>query len=830
MSDDTAGFGAVLRRLRIAAALSQDALAERAGLSLRGVSDLERGVRRTPHLATVGMLADALDLGPEDRQALLASARPERPSDPPEQPAAGFSPLPVPLTSLIGRERELEALVSLLDDGASRLVTLTGAGGSGTTRLAIEVGARLQPSSADGVVFVDLAPVRDADLVAPAIAGALGVRERVGQRLQDTLAGVLAEKEMALVLDNCEQVLGAAPAIAALLSAAPRLTVLATSREPLRARGERVFPLLPLPLPDDDLPATEYLARVPAVALFVERAAASQPDFALTAGNTAAVVAICRRLDGLPLAIELAAARARMLPPDAMLARLEQRLPFLTGGARDAPPRQRTMRDAIAWSYDLLNEAEQRLFRRLAVFAGGWTLEAAETVVDHDGALDGRTLECLERLADASLLQRCDDRGGILRFSMLETVREFAREIGDVDETRATSWSQVVWCRRLAEKAEPMLFGAAQQAWLEQLDLELANIRAALHWALDAQQECPVLAIAGALREFWDIRAYYAEGLDWIQRALAQSELCPGRAKALLTAANLALWRGDLDRARAFSNEGLRIARETGDEQMVGYALTLQGNEAESRANYEDAVRLSEASLDIFRRLDDPQGVSTALINLAIAVGNSGDLSRAVGILEELLVVAHANDDKRSADIALLKLAEFTRTLGDRAAAHIFATEGLRLAQEVGDRSHHATALTTLGLLAADDGDVVRAAHLLGDALGFVEKLGHREGAVWVMEYLAMTVLLATNATAALRLYAAASAHRQSIAAPLPPDVRLRDEQNLIAARAGLGDAVYQAAWSTGGALTWNQAIGEALSLAHEVTRGRPGAASDAAL
>src|SRR5215203_4143237 len=391
MSRTTATFADVLRQLRTAASLSQEDLAERAGLSLRGVSDLERGLRRAPHLTTVRMLADALELSPADRQDLLTAARPETLPDSDAGAPFARGPLPTPLTAL-------------LTQATVRLVTVTGPGGSGKTRLALEVGAYLQGTFGDGVVFVDLAPLRDAQFVLPTIAGALGVRERPGQPLLDTLSRFLAPKQLLLLLDNCEQVLGAAPQIAALVAACPRLSILATSRAALRVRGEREVPLLPLPLPVSERHSSiAELADVPSVALFLQRAAANQPTFALSTENAVAVAATCRRLDGLPLAIELAAAWVRILPPGALLDRLEQRLLMLTGGTRDLPLRQRTMRDAIAWSYDLLAESEQALFRRLAIFAGGWTLEAAEMVSCGRNVLD--VLAGLESLIAASLVQ-----------------------------------------------------------------------------------------------------------------------------------------------------------------------------------------------------------------------------------------------------------------------------------------------------------------------------------------------------------------------------------------------------------------------------------------
>jgi transcriptional regulator with XRE-family HTH domain len=357
---------------RTAAALSQEALAERAGLSGRAISDLERGVHRAPRLETVRLLADALGLDEAERVELLAAAHPRVLAPAERERAHPPARLPVPPTRLIGREPEVAAVTQLLAQDDIRLVTLTGVGGTGKTRLALAVAADVRDQYPDGVYFVDLSPLTDSALVMPTIAATLGVREVVGEPLSQTLTGFLADKQLLLLLDNCEHVVDAAPDLATLVATSPQLAVLATSRGALRIRGEREVPLPPLPLPASDrLPPLDELARVPAVALFVDLAAASQPDFAFTADNSAAVADICRRLDGLPLAIELAAARIKVLTLAALLTRLEQRLPLLTGGSRDLPTRQRTMRDAIAWSYDLLAPDEQALFRRLGIFAGG---------------------------------------------------------------------------------------------------------------------------------------------------------------------------------------------------------------------------------------------------------------------------------------------------------------------------------------------------------------------------------------------------------------------------------------------------------------------------
>jgi predicted ATPase/transcriptional regulator with XRE-family HTH domain len=404
---DLPGFGDLLRRHRTAAALSQEELAERAGVSVRALSDLERSVHRAPRLETVRMLAEALGLADDERAILLTAARPEgavRASPGPEQ-LSSLMDLPLPPTRLIGREGEVVTLSGLLAQEDGRLVTLTGPGGTGKTRLAQDVAAVTRDRYRDGVCFVDLSSLTEPALVMPTIAAALGVRELVGESLREAVGRYLRDRRLLLVLDNCEQVLGAAPEVAALMAACQHLRILATSREPLRIRAEREIAVEPLSLPNPGwLPPPAALAQVPAIALFVERAQATSAGFTLTADNAAAVAAICQRLDGLPLAIELAAARIKALPPAALVARLEKRLPFLIGGGRDLPARQRTMQDAIGWSYDLLTPEDQVLFRHLTVFASGFTLDAAEAVTRDDPT--AAVVNGVSSLVEQSLLRQ----------------------------------------------------------------------------------------------------------------------------------------------------------------------------------------------------------------------------------------------------------------------------------------------------------------------------------------------------------------------------------------------------------------------------------------
>jgi predicted ATPase/DNA-binding XRE family transcriptional regulator len=546
MSEPMLSFGELLQRFRSGASLSQEALAERAGLSRRGISDLERGARHAPRLETVRMLADALGVAPAARAALLAAARPAllRGAAADRAPRATHS-WPVPLTRLIGRETEVAALHANLRRDDVRLLTLTGVGGTGKTRLAIAAASGMGKDFPDGVVFVDLSPLTNPTLVVPTIAGTLGVLEFAGRPLLETLSQVLAPKRLLLVLDNCERVLEAAVDITALLAASSGLKVLTTSRQRFHVRGEREFPLTPLLLPATDrLPALVELAQVPSVALFVERATAVQPVFTLAEDNAIAVGAICQRLDGLPLAIELAAARVKVLPPAALLARLEPRLPLLSGGDRDLPARQRTMRDAIAWSYDLLAPQEQALFRRLAVFAGGFTLAAAEAVIASDETLD--LLDGIAALVDISLLGQ-EMSGGTRepRLRMLETVRAYGIEqlamAGEADSVRQRHADYFLNLTERLTHGLPLFVNLESTSALA---AEHDNLRLALAWFDERDEIAALLRLSTPLYGLWVTSGPIREGLQWLERALERSgatALGP-RVEALSAASRLAAW------------------------------------------------------------------------------------------------------------------------------------------------------------------------------------------------------------------------------------------------------------------------------------------------
>ncbi len=825
MSSAITSFADLLRHLRTTAALSQEELACRSGLSLRGISDLERGVRRAPHLTTVRVLADALGLDPADRQALLAAARPGALPDTADAASGGCPLLPLPLTPLLGRDQEVATLTSMVGSGETRLLTLTGAGGSGKTRLALEVGARLQGEFRESVVFVDLAPLSDATLVLSTIATAIGVRERAGQRLIDTLCSDLTAKQTLLLLDNFEQVLGAAAEVATLLARCPRVSVLITSREALHVRGERVFPLMPLRLPGaDHLPSIDVLARIPAVALFIERATANNPDFALTSDNAAAVSAICRRLDGLPLAIELAAAWTSVLPPDALLDRLEKRLLLLTGGNRDLPPRQRTMRDAIAWGYDLLAPQEQTLFRCLAVFAGGWTIEAAEVVSGARHGLD--VLEGLEALARASLVQATEQPNGQRRFAMLETLREFGLERlaihGEADQVGHRHAQYYV---ALAQAGGADLAAAVPGEWLARLEAEQANLRVALTWLRDREETGAGLRLAAALGGFWRLRSASAEGRAWLETFLAQptADDTPAgdRIVALRWAGELAGLEGDMGTAEARLSESLALARSAGDKRGTAAALGALGSVLFQHVDIARSIEPFEEAAALMRELGDLRQTAFLQAYLAGAVGIGGDPARGEALIAESEQLLESLGDANSFEANFVALIQGWLALmrGDFHHAEEQLERALALGRALDSKGVLSAALAFRGELALARGELVSAADYYREGLvlgwegDFVVGMSYNlHGLIWLGSRFGQFAR-------SVRLVGALDAlagHAQA----LPGLITATREDAITRMREALGEEAFTTARDAGRALPLQEAITEAVALADELTGG----------
>ncbi|SRR5216683_724685 len=773
--------------------------------------------------------------------------------------------MPAFLTPFVGRQQEVATICALLSRPEVRMLTLWGTGGIGKTRLAIEAAGMMRTSFADGACFVGLAPIRDPDLVMLTIARALGIQETEERSLIEQMQAELREKDLLLVLDNLEQVATSTPAVEELLLACPYVKVLVTSREVLRLQAERLFLVPPFTLPGlNELPEYEVLVRYAAIALFQQRARAVTPTFHVTPANVRAIAEICVRLDGLPLAIELAAARIRLLPPQALLSRLMSRLQVLTGGARTLPTRQQTLRNTLQWSYDLLDAQEQQLFRRLSIFVGGCELLAVEALCRGVGDQSTDVLNVIASLLDKSLILQDEQAGDEPRFMMLETMREFGLEALVVSgEIEAIRQAHADYYLRLSEEAEPGWEGPQQAAWSERLEREHDNVRAAMQWSLEQGETEhnwePALRFGVALRRFWQVRGYLSEGRTFLEQVLAKSEgiVTSVRVKALIALGHIAIIQSDYDRVEAACKESLALCQELGDIAGSARALYLLGWASWMRGDLTAARSLLEQTVVLSRQVGDENGIAWSFLHLGVTAGRQGDYTEGRILFEENLKRQRELGNKRGIAFSLCMLVQMlVDAQYDLATVRSMIEEGLALFREIGDKWGVATAFMLLGRAALQQGDVITARSLAEESVRLCREVGHRWDMIQSIAILAKVADVQHDLTAALalyqksldlarevgdkvliasgleglagvvatqgepvwatRLWGAATVLRETIGAPMPPIEHANYERATAAVRMHLGEKAFAAAWAEGRMLTPEQVL---LARGPETTR-----------
>jgi predicted ATPase/serine/threonine protein kinase len=725
--------------------------------------------------------------------------------------------LPVQRTAFIGRERETADLRQLLSRPGVHLVTLTGPGGIGKTRLALQVAGEMAVQFPSGVCFVALSAIGERGLIASAIAQAVGVRETGNTSPQENLMEYIGglSQPMLLVLDNFEHLVSAAPVVAQMLSAGPKLKVVVTSQAPLHIYGEHEFPVPPLALPDPkSIPPLEVLSRLPAIQLFLERAQAVKHQFVLTKENAPAVAAICSRLDGLPLAIELAAARIKLLSPSAMLTRLESCLSLLTGGARDLPTRQQTLRNTVEWSYGLLDDAEQTLLRRFSVFTGGCTLEALEAVCDTKGDLGLDVLDGMASLVDKSLAQQVEQVDKETRFIMLSAIREYALErlAGSNDES-ATRRAHAAYYLVLAEEGAEDI--AAQPEWLDRYEVEHENFHLAIDCLIKTGDAEWGMRLGAALFRFWETREHLTAGRDALGRILAMEGAAARpkqRARLLFAAAVLAAAQGDYRSGRPMFEESLETCVKLNDKRGVAVALNALAVDARDRGEFAAASELFEQCLAIWRELGDPTNIARALSNLASVMKLQGKYERASSLYNECLMIFHQVGDGTGVAWTLNYLGDVAREKADLVAARSYCEQSLSEFRRLHDSWGIASALSDLASLSCDQGNNAEARRLYGESIKVFQELGHKRGIARALECLAVSAAAQSNAEQSLHWAGAAAALRQQLGVPLMPAEQRRLEKALEFARRTLGNAAGLTAWMEGWAMPVEQAIQEALN------------------
>ena len=744
--------------------------------------------------------------------------RADLPSDFPALKALGarINNLPIQLTPFIGRDHEIAFVLDLIRNPQVRLITLTGAGGTGKTRLSLQVANAVQDQFPDGIFFVPLAETTDLEMAVSKIAQVLDVREGNGRFLIDTLKDFLGDKTLLLVLDNFEQLVGAASLTTDLLVAAPKLKLLISSRILLRMRGEYEFPVMPLDIPNPtNLPAFEQLQQNESVQLFVQRARAANPKFLLTKENASAVAEICRALEGLPLAIELAAARIRVLPPQAMLAKLSNRLSFLTGGAVDLPARQQTLRNTLDWSHSLLSGRERTLFARLGIFAGGFSLDGAESICNLDGTLD--VLAGVEILLNNSLLRQEEDPSGGARFRMLGTVREYAlEELEKHAELAAlTRGHALYFVSKITSEAGYKLFSTESVMWLDWCEAEQDNIRAALAWALiNTEADNFKTGLILFLGWFWYRRGYLHEGRVWAERFLETKWAAPGtagRAGALLGSAMLALWEGNAKTAIVEAEECVALFQRQEDEQYLPTALLQLGVIDINMGKDTAAHPLIEEAASLFQQAGQKFFYAVSLVHLGNVALGLGHTAEARAWLEKALPIAQEVGDQWAISFALNNLGEVARVLGDYDKARHYYEESESLLRVMGDPGDLARLVHNLGSVAQHEGNFEKAKSLYAESLAMFRKFGNKRGIAECLMGLAGLKAENGQTQQAARLFSAAEAILAESGTAWWPADRAEVEHNRAVILSRLGESFFQAEYELGQKMPLNHAFAYAL-------------------
>ena len=836
-------FGELLRSYRVQAGLTQAELAEQTGLSVRGISDLERGARARPQRATLQRLLQALAADREQRQAFLAAARP--PTNRAVRPATAHPSASHPIAatgrdvprmpgSLIGRESELASLRTMVHDAAVRLITLTGPGGAGKTRLALSLAhdAGVQALFPGGIVFVDLSPVTDADLVMPRIATACHVTPSPYEVLASSLGRRFGAPRTLLVLDNCEQVSDVGQDLAALLVAAPSLTLLATSRQAFAVRAEQVVPVPPLPLPPRPDSSLDEITNAPAVALFVARARASDPDFRLTADNAGAIAAICRRLDGLPLALELAAARVPFLSVQELSRQLAASLTLLGVGPRDLPPRQRTLRDTIAWSYDVLDAEHQRLFRWLGVFAGSFSLDGLSAVQGDTvrgsfhpslGTPTPRhpdTGDQLAALVAHNLVYRIDAGHGQSRYALLETIREFAADrLAEDPEADAVHAALVAYLHDMAVDMALHDRGGDFDARLQHIAREEANVAAALSWAI-VHDPAAAFRLADALGAYWALLGRPAEGRDLLGQVLQAGDGVDAlaHARVLCQGAWLAISLGEFDRATDCTRQAEALVSRWPGSREDGVCRLVRGTIAHARGNVTVAAALLQEALGIFADRSDTWGAFACHGAIGMLALEQGDASAAAGHYQRTMVILDSHQGSRQDRAAVSSnLAVVYRYLGERLEGYTHAARALALTHPDDVTPHRAASLQILGRLELDDGDITAAAGALGQSLRVWRQIGDRWSIATALETVAALPASTGDARLAVRLLAAAAVLRLDMDAPTAGCAAKERDATIASLRTTLGEKAFRRAWAEGEVWSATTALSAAIAMTEGV-------------